>query len=61
MLRLDLSVLPLSILGPTGADEVLSSVRIDHHQISETWSRALAFAVRTTPIQQFGIGFGVGW
>ena len=44
-----------------GTDDVMSSVRVDHHQLSETWNRALAFAVQTTPIQQFGIGFGVGW
>ena len=44
-----------------GTDDVMSSVHVDHHQLSETWNRALAFAVQTTPFQQFGIGFGVGW
>ena len=45
----------------SGTDDVMSSLHVDHHQLSETWNRALAFAVQTTPIQQFGIGFGVGW
>ncbi len=40
---------------------MLSSVRIDRQQMSETWNRALATAAHTGPVQQFGIGFGIGW
>lgn len=36
-------------------------MRIDHHQASETWNRALALAVHSSPVQQFGISFGIGW
>lgn len=36
-------------------------MEIDHHQISATWNRALVFFSRTSPLQQFGIGFSVGW
>ena len=44
-----------------GAEEVLSSLQFDREQMSSTWNRALAFAVRSSPIKQFGIGFGIGW
>ena len=44
-----------------GADDVMSSLRVDRHRMTETWNRAVAFAVQTSPVQQFGIGFGVGW
>ena len=49
------------ISSTSGTEEVFSTLNLDHHQISTTWNRALAFAVRTSPVQQFGIGFGVGW
>lgn len=40
------------------AEEVM---QIDHHQVSETWNKALALAVHSSPVQQFGISFGIGW
>ncbi len=43
------------------AEEVISSLRIDRAQMSSTWNKALAIAVHSSPVQQFGIGFGVGW
>lgn len=43
------------------ADEAGDLMRIDHHQASETWNRALALAVHSSPVQQFGISFGIGW
>lgn len=41
-----------------GTEEVME---IDHHQVSETWRRALGLAVHSSPVQQFGISFGIGW
>ncbi|XP_064394759.1 FUN14 domain-containing protein 1-like [Halichondria panicea] len=43
------------------ADEVISSLRIDRALMSNTLNRAMMFAVHTSPVRQFGIGFGVGW
>ena len=53
---------PLSLLGAsTGADDVISSVQFDRQQLTTTWRRAVVFAVHTSPVKQFGIGFGIGW
>ena len=41
--------------------EVDEVMEIDHHQVSQTWRRALALAVHSSPLQQFGISFGIGW
>lgn len=46
---------------PAEVDDVVSSVRVDREQMSAVWNRALLLALGTTPLQQFGIGFGVGW
>lgn len=40
------------------AEEVM---QIDHHQVSETWKKALALAIHSSPAKQFGISFGIGW
>ena len=53
---------PLSLLGAsTGADDVISSVQFDRQQLTTTWRRAVVFAMHTSPVKQFGIGFGIGW
>ena len=53
---------PLSLPGTsTGADDVISSVQFDRQQLTTTWRKAVVFAVHTSPIKQFGIGFGIGW
>ena len=44
-----------------GANGVISSLHIDHQQMAETWNRMLMFAIKTSPVKQFGLGFGVGW
>lgn len=41
--------------------EAQDLMQIDHHQASETWNRALALAVNSSPVKQFGISFGIGW
>lgn len=41
--------------------DVFSSVHVDRVQMSAVWNRALLIALHTSPIKQFGIGFGVGW
>ena len=46
---------------PTEVDDVVSSIRVDREQMSAVWNRALLLVLHTTPLQQFGIGFGVGW
>lgn len=51
----------LSVFVCVEAEEVISSLRIDRGQMSNTWNKALAIAVHSSPVQQFGIGFGVGW
>lgn len=45
----------------TEADDVISSVHLNQHQLSAAWRRALVLAVHTSPVKQFGIGFGIGW
>lgn len=42
-------------------DDVVSSIHVDREQMSAVWNWATVSALRTTPIKQFGIGFGVGW
>ena len=36
-------------------------MQIDHHQVSETWNKALSLALHSSPVKQFGISFGIGW
>ena len=43
------------------ADEVLSSVRVDRDQVATTYNEVLTLALRSSPVQQFGVSFGVGW
>ena len=43
------------------ADDVISSVHLNRHQLSTAWRRALVLAMHTSPVKQFGIGFGIGW
>lgn len=44
-----------------GAEEVISSLEVDRHQVNRTWNTVVTYAIRSSPIQQFGISFGVGW
>lgn len=41
--------------------DALETVTIDQQSVQRLWQTALTYAVRSSPIQQFGIGFGVGW
>ena len=41
-----------------GVEEVME---VDREQVTETWRKALALAVHSSPVQQFGISFGIGW
>lgn len=34
---------------------------VDQQRLQTVWQTALSYAVHSSPIQQFGIGFGVGW
>lgn len=43
------------------ADEVLTSVHLDRQQMHQAWNRATTLLLRQTPLQQFGVGFGIGW
>ena len=42
-------------------DDVVSSIQVDREQMNAVWNRAMVTALHTTPLKQFGIGFGVGW
>ena len=41
--------------------DALETVTVDQQRLQTVLQTALSFAVRSSPIQQFGIGFGVGW
>lgn len=42
----------------SGMEEVME---IDHDQVTQTWRKALALALHSSPLQQFGVSFGIGW
>ena len=52
-----LSLCPLS----SEVEDVVSTIHVDRDQMSAVWNQALVTALHTTPLKQFGIGFGVGW
>ena len=41
--------------------DALETLTVDQQRLQTLWQTALTYAVRSSPIQQFGIGFGVGW
>lgn len=41
--------------------EMLDAIQIDRHRLQVVQRRLFALAVRSSPAQQFGIGFGIGW
>ncbi|XP_003383156.1 PREDICTED: FUN14 domain-containing protein 1-like [Amphimedon queenslandica] len=42
-------------------NEMLDAITFDRHRLQVVQRRVMALAIRSSPVQQFGMGFGIGW
>ena len=42
-------------------NEMLDAITFDRHRLQLVQRRVMALAIRSSPVQQFGMGFGIGW